>query len=168
MFKVCWNTINGRFCISYHISGNSHWVGLQLCTICFMTSMNAYVFSYFSSFYFFTFFLFPHLPHLRLAKERQQTCLNWKHVEPLRPVGCNSNKNRLRKVHDSKSFKKKTKSQSKNSAGRPHLLSSRDETKAARDIRLGSSKSAADASFGGKKIEWPIQKRLLVLLNAKV
>ena len=47
--------------------------------------------------------------------------------------------------------KKKTKSQSKNSAGRPHLLSSRDETKAARDIRLGLSKSAADASFGGKK-----------------
>ncbi|KAG1031641.1 hypothetical protein G6F43_013916 [Rhizopus delemar] len=41
--------------------------------------------------------------------------------------------------------------QSKNSAGRHRLLTPREETKAARDIRIGFSKSAADASFGIKK-----------------
>ncbi|EIE89030.1 hypothetical protein RO3G_13741 [Rhizopus delemar RA 99-880] len=46
---------------------------------------------------------------------------------------------------------RETKLQSKNSAGRRRLLTHREETKAARDIRLGLSKSAADASFGVKK-----------------
>lgn len=41
--------------------------------------------------------------------------------------------------------------QSKNSADRPRLLSSRDETKVVRDTTLGLSKSAADTSFGIKK-----------------
>ncbi|KAG1491644.1 hypothetical protein G6F53_013064 [Rhizopus delemar] len=46
---------------------------------------------------------------------------------------------------------RKTKMQSKNSAGRHRLLTPREETKAARDIRLGLSKSASDASFDVKK-----------------
>ena len=46
---------------------------------------------------------------------------------------------------------RKIKMQSKNSAGRHRLLTPREETKAARDIRLGLSKSAADASFDVKK-----------------
>ncbi|KAG1441426.1 hypothetical protein G6F46_012600 [Rhizopus delemar] len=46
---------------------------------------------------------------------------------------------------------RKIKMQSKNSAGRHRLLTPREETKAARDIRLGLSKSASDASFDVKK-----------------
>ena len=58
-------------------------------------------------------------------------------------VGCG--KSMIRRIS------RKTKLQSKNSAGRHRLLTPREETKAARDIRLGLSKSAADASFGVKK-----------------
>ncbi|KAG1575385.1 hypothetical protein G6F47_013270 [Rhizopus delemar] len=58
-------------------------------------------------------------------------------------VGCG--KSMIRRIS------RKTKMQSKNSAGRHRLLTPREETKAARDIRLGLSKSAADASFGVKK-----------------
>ena len=121
-----------------------------------MTSVNANVFSYFSFFYFFTFFLFPHLPHLRLAKHAMTAKNADKHaqIENIlnhsipwdvikKKVGCG--KSMIRRIS------RKTKLQSKNSAGRHRLLTPREETKAARDIRLGLSKSAADASFGVKK-----------------
>ncbi|KAG1539657.1 hypothetical protein G6F49_012324 [Rhizopus delemar] len=57
-------------------------------------------------------------------------------------VGCG--KSMIRRIS------RKTKMQSKNSAGRHRLLTPREETKAARDIRLGLSKSAADASFDAR------------------
>ncbi|EIE80715.1 hypothetical protein RO3G_05420 [Rhizopus delemar RA 99-880] len=58
-------------------------------------------------------------------------------------VGCG--KSMIRRIS------RKTKMQSKNSTGRHRLLTPREETNAAGDIRLSLSKSAADASFGVKK-----------------
>ena len=118
---------NARFCIRSRISRNSHWIDLKFSLVCLMTSVNAYAFSYFSSFNFFTFFLFSHLPHLRLAKHAMTAKKADKHaqIENMmnhsipwdviqKKVGCG--KTMIRRIS------RKTKMQSKNSAGRHRLL----------------------------------------------